>query len=386
MQRSDEYSVLPLAGSADARPLLHCMRNVCPDELGAHFDRAAFEPDYWPKALEHVGAALYIKHFNLLRMGAGDFVPMAPESAQEVVSLYLDGKWQEHDLLAYRVPRYAEMKLFTDTQLVSASERRSSDYYRGFAELHDIPHSVGWRISENGDTYIFAGFRSRDMGLPSEEDLARVSTIMGRASTAAMISANAARIRTRGLIEGLESANSKAIALGHGGVVLGLTAPAQRLMTADFKIERGRLWARAADAARVLGRLNAALKDAEEPLPGRFIISRRGRKRGIVAMPVRASEAARDAFRNVRAVLVLKDLDARPDLDEAPLRALFGLTHAEANVALLVTSGLSPGEIAERRGVEVDTVRTVLKSIFHKTDTHRQNELTALVLRAMSGD
>ena len=56
------------------------------------------------------------------------------------------------------------------------------------------------------------------------------------------------------------------------------------------------------------------------------------------------------------------------------------LTPAEARLALAVADGLSPTDAAEQLGITVQTARTHLKRVFHKTATTRQAELVKLVL------
>ncbi|MBK8212560.1 MAG: helix-turn-helix domain-containing protein [Myxococcales bacterium] len=68
-------------------------------------------------------------------------------------------------------------------------------------------------------------------------------------------------------------------------------------------------------------------------------------------------------------------------LPAARLRALFGLSEAEAQLVGALVDGLTLKEIATRRGVAVTTVRSQLRSVFLKTETERQADLVALVLR-----
>ena len=65
---------------------------------------------------------------------------------------------------------------------------------------------------------------------------------------------------------------------------------------------------------------------------------------------------------------------------EDQLRALFGLTRGEAQVALGIAAGKCADEIAQERAVKVGTVRTQLKALRQKTDTDRQAELVRLLL------
>ena len=78
--------------------------------------------------------------------------------------------------------------------------------------------------------------------------------------------------------------------------------------------------------------------------------------------------------------VLANDPEHAPALDVQMLRDWYGLTPAEARVAVLLASGFSLDEIVERLGIGANTVRTHLKSIFAKTDTRRQGELIRLLL------
>ncbi|HEV8548090.1 MAG TPA: helix-turn-helix transcriptional regulator [Polyangiaceae bacterium] len=59
-----------------------------------------------------------------------------------------------------------------------------------------------------------------------------------------------------------------------------------------------------------------------------------------------------------------------------------GLTRAEEDVALAVSSGLTNGEIAEQRGTSQRTVANQLRSIFAKLGLSSRAELVLLSMRA----
>ena len=61
------------------------------------------------------------------------------------------------------------------------------------------------------------------------------------------------------------------------------------------------------------------------------------------------------------------------------LPSKFRLTPAEARIAVGIARGEALARIAEINGIAVTTARTQLKSVFKKTGTHRQAELTALL-------
>lgn len=65
------------------------------------------------------------------------------------------------------------------------------------------------------------------------------------------------------------------------------------------------------------------------------------------------------------------------------VRRLFGLTRMEAQLALLLTEGLTLDEAAEKMNVRRNTARTHLRSIFCKTGVTRQTMLVRLLLNSV---
>lgn len=57
----------------------------------------------------------------------------------------------------------------------------------------------------------------------------------------------------------------------------------------------------------------------------------------------------------------------------------FGLTPAEAQLAAQLVTGESLEDVADGLCISKETARYELKSVFRKTDVHRQSELVALL-------
>jgi DNA-binding CsgD family transcriptional regulator/PAS domain-containing protein len=68
------------------------------------------------------------------------------------------------------------------------------------------------------------------------------------------------------------------------------------------------------------------------------------------------------------------------EIDADLLNAAFGLTHAECRIAGLLADGMPLKTIADTLGVQYDTVRKQLLSIYQKTATNRQPDLVRLLL------
>lgn len=72
-----------------------------------------------------------------------------------------------------------------------------------------------------------------------------------------------------------------------------------------------------------------------------------------------------------------------PERFAMSVQEAFGLTPAEVEIVRCVTLGLPLRDIAEARGRSVETVRTQVRSVLAKTETHSQADLERVVLGLM---
>jgi len=79
-------------------------------------------------------------------------------------------------------------------------------------------------------------------------------------------------------------------------------------------------------------------------------------------------------------VLLLFDPERRLAVDQSLIMRDLGLSEREALVATLLAAGLQIDDIAKRLHVTVHTVRSQLKTAFHKTECHTQAQLVKRVL------
>lgn len=105
-------------------------------------------------------------------------------------------------------------------------------------------------------------------------------------------------------------------------------------------------------------------------------------KTGVVRLLVSFEEAGIDGIfesNGLIAVFILaiesEDID-----DEDAIARWLGLTEQEARIATRIAQGDRPADIAGALCVSLHTVRHHLKSIYRKTGTHSQSQLTAMVL------
>jgi DNA-binding CsgD family transcriptional regulator len=153
-----------------------------------------------------------------------------------------------------------------------------------------------------------------------------------------------------------------------------------------LKVVGGRLTATRQDTARKLEALvaRAASGDSEVRVGGSMGVPTPGRRRplSVIVAPIRGERFSM-FVKGPTVVVCVTDLDAGVSLPEQGVRDLFGLTAAEARVAIALFEGLSPRQVGERMGLSFNTVRAHLAHILHKTETSGQVELTRLMMRVV---
>lgn len=103
----------------------------------------------------------------------------------------------------------------------------------------------------------------------------------------------------------------------------------------------------------------------------------------ITASPVIVRVSPVDSNEPRPLALVLSTELVWPQGFEETVQEAFGLTAAEVEIVRGITLGLPVRDIAEARGRSMETVRTQLRSILAKTETHSQSELVRVVLGLM---
>jgi DNA-binding CsgD family transcriptional regulator len=170
---------------------------------------------------------------------------------------------------------------------------------------------------------------------------------------------------------------------GPDGRIRFLNQAAEQIIRArdGLTIEAGRLIARHRDERTQLDRLMAAATSKQRRGGGTLGISRpSGASRygvEVIHSPLRATLDQELPG----AIIFVTDPAARPRPSNELLTRIYGLTSAEARVAISVAEGNGLTGAAEALGVSTNTVKTLLHRAFAKTDTRRQSELVALVTR-----
>jgi DNA-binding CsgD family transcriptional regulator len=100
----------------------------------------------------------------------------------------------------------------------------------------------------------------------------------------------------------------------------------------------------------------------------------------VLAIAVRPDATMRVFGDDPCAILIAHPLGTAPRLDPLIVSLAFGLTPAEADVAMSIAEGDSPDEVARRRGVNVVTIRAQLRTIYAKLGVQRLPEMVRMIL------
>lgn len=362
------------------------MRNTLMPAIESLYE-AAISPQgaSWTAALDSVaaafssvGAVAYPRDPALLTRS-----PPVSREIGEHLSAWVAGGWHLDDLRGKRgwAPLQRRTALI-ESDIIAPGERSTLRSYQEFYFPRGVP---GWACSG----FVVDGFqwslsflrssRQGDFGRSDLPDLVALSPHLARVISFATATA---RSRCSSHLAWAERDGEGAIALDGTGAVVGFGAVAEHLLSDGFRVAGGRLRARhyACDAAlQQLVRAACAAKPWEVPPPPVLLRDEENAQLLLRCLPIVG--AARDFTGGAVIVLLVSDL-ARPRAASVEvLRSVFGLTQSEARVAAALAGGRSPAEIALDLGISRGTVHVHLRSIFLKTDTHRQSELVAMIAR-----
>ncbi|MEI2790189.1 MAG: LuxR C-terminal-related transcriptional regulator [Steroidobacteraceae bacterium] len=104
---------------------------------------------------------------------------------------------------------------------------------------------------------------------------------------------------------------------------------------------------------------------------------------GVLVRPVPLGEWSEGRHRPT-AIAFIRDPERKSQLSQEIIKNLFGLTGAEATLALLLAKGLTLDEAAAELKIRKNTTRAHLRSIFAKTGVRRQTTLVHLLLSSVA--
>ena len=174
-----------------------------------------------------------------------------------------------------------------------------------------------------------------------------------------------------------------AITLNHQGLVVEVNAAAEIVFDENIRIKDRRLFIRDLESRTHLKHVIDQFTGSPRPNPLTFepVIVPRADKLPVILRIMPFEGPPHQAAQAVRALLTLNALGPKPGPPASIIAKTFRLTPAEAKLACIIARGAPPDIAARELKISRETARNQLKSVFAKTDTHRQSELVALLLQ-----
>jgi len=188
---------------------------------------------------------------------------------------------------------------------------------------------------------------------------------------------------TNPLCELLQRVGTAAILVDRDGKVVGLNDAARDCLGGGLEIRNRQLITSEPAAQRVLKRLIEGGRDGRgtQAGAGEQVVVARRHGRPLILRTIRLDGGAGPLFHPASAMVVLLDVGRVSLPSEPQLMSAFGLSCGEARLAICLAGGERLESAASQCGISYETARKRVKAVFEKTDTRRQSELVALVIR-----
>ncbi|MGZ3376995.1 MAG: helix-turn-helix transcriptional regulator [Phenylobacterium sp.] len=263
-----------------------------------------------------------------------------------------------------------------------------SDYYQDVYRPLDIHSDIS--IGFDSKNLFWSGvdvYRSKSQGAFTAQDLAVCNALHPHLVRAWKLGRKLAQTQrlNDSLADFAERSPHGLFILDRGGLVRHVNATGLAILAQAKGLQAtgGRLAGATGDATRRLRALIDAAAAGDRAGGSVALPQPDGlRPLSVIVAPLRA-EHAQPLLDGPAVMVCVTDLDAQVSLPEQQVRELFGLTPAEARVAITLFEGFEPKLAAERLEISVWTVRRHLAQIFEKTHTGSQVELARLMMRTL---
>ena len=346
------------------------------------FAEAAIDSGAWLTALRGLASATGSSHAELIGIRGDEVsfcVSETPEAAQRE---FMDSGAYDRGVN----PRVAASTKATPMQVVgdrdydTAALRLQIESYMDLVRKYDIPHGCQTSLHLDANALIgLAVLRTHREARIDAEATSAFAALAPHALAAVRTRLALGDQSLRDIASGLEHAGVAAFMCDGDGRVRAMTDRGERL-AADgsvLSVRQGRLAAPGAqDDRRLRTALGAALAGALTTGATEALVFGPPGRRCAVHVRVLPADHWVLAFQP-RVIVIVREGRRVPS--EQILRLAFGLTAAEAEIALALATGLSRERIALRRNVSLGTLRQQIKSIFAKADVSREAELVVAV-------
>lgn len=294
--------------------------------------------------------------------------------------------WYQTLLQRYSVDgRIPTGLVYNTNDLLTTAQLQRTRFFADYVRTLEIGESLG-SIVGDGSSQLrpVAGlvvYRNPSAKSFEAGDRARLAKMQRHFTRALEIRMRVRRSATDAVTQTLETLTDAVMVLAADGTVLLANSAADRLLAQRTypQVRFGRLRVQAGNQSAQLERALGNCARCRMDAPESFVVRLAGEPgSGVIAhlVPPPAGWPVGPKAAAIAFILV----ETRAELGAGDmLKTLYGLSQSEVALVLALSEGLTPEAYGEVRRVSMNTVRTQLKSVFHKTTVRRQADLMRLV-------
>lgn len=344
---------------------------------------ASFDPEALTDALRMIGDRLGSPSLNMRVLNTQTFTPIVhaadgPMHTDPAIMQDYFSHWVQHDTHMHAAARPGfDGRILTDVDLIDEETARRDAYLNEFYYKIGCGPMIGWVTTAGDEATIFGASRAADQDAYDDDAVRRLAVLRTHIDRALRLAAGAATGRLSSDEVAQAQLREQTVLLrcaGDGRVVIASPGSAEVIGAGGAaRLSRDRVIWRDPGFEALFARICRAAADRDVRGLMQFVVREAdGAVLRVAAAPGPEASTALVIIRRIR----------RPGaIEPAVLQASFGLSHAEARVAIAVAEGRSLPEIAATHGVKHATVRTQLRSAFEKLGVNRQSELAGLLAR-----
>jgi DNA-binding CsgD family transcriptional regulator/PAS domain-containing protein len=361
--------------------------------VGLIYD-AALKPDAWPVFLETLGGVIgghavnlgYV-HATAPTMSVSAFARWDPAALRDYELYY--GEHDPWKAAALRRGMFRQGEIGIGEDAVTKAELQRTEFYNDYSRKLGLTGGMGGVILSDGQTVALVNASSLPNHSFGTDDFALVKLLLPHLERALQMHQRLTRLETEkdATADALDQLPAAVILTGPKGQVALINAAASAIVGArdGLSVKHGTL---TAGLSRENARLQQLVAQCAATTNGKGLrsggamaVSRGSGRKPLHLLVTPLRTANRFAPRgSAGAAIFISDAEQQIQTDDELLRQFYGLTPAEARLALLLASGVSFREATETLDITVNTGRGHLKNIFSKTETRTQSQLVRLVL------
>lgn len=290
---------------------------------------------------------------------------------------------------------YLPGRVMTGEELISNHELQRTDFYRGFLRPHKLLHRLCGVVARRGTrVYFVAAHRGEDQPAFGVREKTDLQFLLSHLS---LSMENQWRIRhigdlSQALMRVVDQNDSATLLVSVEGALIYCNPMAHELLARGIalRIDGTRLTAlNGADQRALRQAIAAATASRSPPGPDDATVLTLSIPAGasplvLIVRPAGQMFIAESGACCPVAMISIRGAHATHDPLHCPFARRFELTPAQSKVSALVFMGQSLSVVARSLNVSENTVRSHLKQIFQKTNTHGQMELVHLHARICS--